>query len=187
MSGVSAAAPRIEVSAIERLHKRTLAELCEAAAAAINDGAGFGWVRPPQPVAFERYWRGVTVVPERMLFVGRLDGVVAGSVQLVSAPPQKEAWRLSCLIDTHFVAPWARGHGLARQLLEAAEAEARARSFKVMNLSVRETQAAAIRLYESLGFERWGTHPKYAFVEGRSIAGHYYCKDLTRPSPGAAP
>ena len=181
MSETVSADPRIEVGMVERLRKRELAELCEAAAAAINDGAGFGWVHPPQPAAFERYWRGVTVVPERVLFIGRLDGVVAGSVQLVSAPPQKEAWRLSCLIDTHFVAPWARGHGLARRLLEAAEAEALARGIKVINLSVRETQEAAIKLYESLGFERWGTHPKYAFVEGRSIAGHYYCKGLTDP------
>ena len=189
MSDTASADPRIEVAMAERLRKRELAELCEAAAAAINDGAGFGWVHPPQPAAFERYWRGVTVVPERVLFTGRLDGVVAGSVQLVSAPPQKEAWRLSCLIDTHFVAPWARGHGLARRLLEAAEAEALARGFKVMNLSVRETQEAAIALYESLGFARWGTHPKYAFVEGKSIAGHYYCKDLTTltgRSPDAA-
>ncbi len=190
MSQLATVGPRIEVGTVERLRKRELAELCEAAAAAINDGAGFGWVRPPQPAAFERYWRGVTVVPERILFIGRMDGVVAGSVQLVSAPPQKEAWRLSCLIDTHFVAPWARGHGLARMLLEAAEAEARARGYKVVNLSVRETQEAAIALYESLGFERWGTHPKYAFVDGEPIAGHYYCKDLTdltdRP-PDAAP
>ena len=178
MNEAPAADPRIEVARVERLRKRELAELCDAAAAAINDGAGFGWVNPPQPAAFERYWRGVTVVPERVLFIGRLDGVVAGSVQLVSAPPQKEAWRLSCLIDTHFVAPWARGHGLARRLLEAVEAEALARGFKVMNLSVRETQEAAIRLYESLGLVRWGTHPKYAFVDGRSIAGHYYFKDL---------
>ena len=178
MSEAPPATPRIEVVRVERLRKRELAELCDAAAAAINDGAGFGWVRPPQPAAFERYWRGVTVVPERVLFIGQVDGVIAGSVQLVSAPPQKEAWRLACLIDTHFVTPWARGHGLARALLDTAEAEAISRGFKVMNLSVRETQEAAIRLYESLGFQRWGTHPKYAFVDGTSIAGHYYCKDL---------
>ena len=182
MNEAPAADPRTEVAKVERLRKRELAELCDAAAAAINDGAGFGWVNPPQPDAFERYWRGVTVVPERVLFVGRLDGVVAGSVQLVSAPPQKEAWRLSCLIDTHFVAPWARGHGLARQLLEAAEVEALARGFKVMNLSVRVTQEAAIRLYESLGFEHWGTHPKYAHVDGEPIAGHYYYRNLAQPA-----
>ena len=168
MSQLATVGPRVEVGTVDRLRKRELAELCDAAAAAINDGAGFGWVRPPQPAAFERYWRGVTVVPERLLFVGRMDGVVAGSVQLVSAAPQKEAWRLSCLIDTHFVAPWARGHGLARLLLEAAEAEARARGYKVMNLSVRETQEAAIALYESLGFKALG-HASQVCVRGRPI------------------
>jgi ribosomal protein S18 acetylase RimI-like enzyme len=179
MSEALVETPRVEVAKVEeRLRKRELAELCDAAAGAISDGAGFGWVRPPPPDAFERYWRGVTVVPERVLFLGRLDGVIAGSVQLVSPPPQKEAWAPACLIDTHFVAPWARGHGLAKALLDAVEQEAVTAGFKVMNLSVRETQDVAIKLYESLGFRRWGTHPKYAFVDGKSIAGHYYCKDL---------
>ena len=170
--------PRIEVQKVSKLSKRDLRELCEAASGAIEDGAGFGWVRAPAPDVFERYWRGVVMVPERTLFIARLDGVVAGSVQLVSAPRQKEAWAFGCLVDTHFVAPWARGHGLAKALLEAAEGEARTKKFDVINLSVRETQDAAIKLYESLGFRRWGTHPKYAKVEGKTIAGHYYCKDL---------
>lgn len=170
--------PRIEVETVSRVSKRELAELCDAAEDAISDGAGFGWVRPPPRDAFERYWQGVTVVPERTLIFGKLDGVIAGSVQLVSPPPQKEAWAHACLIDTHFVAPWARGHGLAKALLDKVEVEARALDFKVMNLSVRETQEVAIKLYETLGFQRWGTHPKYATVDGVVIAGHYYCKDL---------
>ena len=63
------------------------------------------------------------------------------------------------------------GDGLAKALLEIAMAEARQRDFDVMNLSVRETQTAAIQLYEALGFQRWGTHPNYARVDGRLIAG----------------
>ncbi len=178
MSARETLQPSIAVDQVVRLSKRALSELCDAASAAIGDGAGFGWVRPPPREAFERYWRGVTLVPERTLFLGRLDGVVAGSVQLVGPAPQKEAWSFACLIDTHFVAPWARGHGLAKALLEVAMVEARQREFDVMNLSVRETQTAAIQLYESLGFRRWGTHAKYARVDGRLIAGHYYSKDL---------
>lgn len=170
--------PRLEVKKAEKLSKRRLRELCEAAELAIEDSAGFGWVRAPDRDAFERYWRGVVMVPERTLFVAQLDGVIAGSVQLVSAPPQKEAWALACLIDTHFVTPWARGHGLARLLMQAAEDEARSRDLKVVNLSVRETQEAAIKLYEGLGFERWGRHPLYAIIDGKEIAGLYYCKRL---------
>jgi ribosomal protein S18 acetylase RimI-like enzyme len=168
----------VAVRKITKLSKRALSELCGAASEAIRDGAGFGWLRPPPAQDFDRYWRGVVLVPERTLFVGRLDGVIGGSVQLVSPPPQKEAWAFACLIDTHFVAPWARGYGMARALLEQIEAEARAQGFDVMNLSVRETQTAAVNLYEALGFKRWGTHPKYAQVDGKTIAGYYYYKEL---------
>jgi ribosomal protein S18 acetylase RimI-like enzyme len=170
--------PKLGVELITSLNRRDLGDLCDAAAAAIADGAGFGWVRAPERDAFERYWRGVLIVPERKLFVARLDNVVAGSIQLVSPPRQKEAWAHACLVDTHFVAPWARGHGLARALIEAAIEEARATGFEVMNLSVRETQTAAISLYEGMGFVRWGRHPKYAKVAGELVAGLYYWKDL---------
>jgi ribosomal protein S18 acetylase RimI-like enzyme len=173
-----AAKASIAVEKISEISRRDLDDLCEAAGAAIVDGAGFGWVRAPERASFERYWRGVLLVPERVLFVGRLDRVVAGSIQLVRPVPQKEAWAHACLVDTHFVAPWARGHGLARTLLEAAIAEARASRFEGMNLSVRETQSAAIQLYETMGFKRWGRHPKYAKVEGKLIAGLYYWIDL---------
>ena len=43
---------------------------------------------------------------------------------------------------------------------------------------MRETQSAAIQLYETMGFKRWGRHPKYAKVEGKLIAGLYYWIDL---------
>ena len=86
----------VAVRKITKLSKRALSELCGAASEAIRDGAGFGWLRPPPAQDFERYWRGVVLVPERTLFVGRLDGVIGGSVQLVSPPPQKEAWAFAC-------------------------------------------------------------------------------------------
>jgi ribosomal protein S18 acetylase RimI-like enzyme len=168
----------VKVEKTLKLSKRALSELCAAASEAIEDGAGFGWLRPPPTQDFEGYWQGVTLVPERTLFVGRLDGVIGGSVQLVSPPPQKEAWAFACLVDTHFVAPWARGHGMARALLEQVEEDARARKFQAINLSVRETQVAAVSLYEMLGFKRWGSHPKYALVDGKTVAGHYYCKEI---------
>ena len=80
-------AAEVTVEKIAKLSKRALAELCEAASEAILDGAGFGWLRPPPEQDFERYWQGVILVPERTLLVGRLDGVIGGSVQLVSPPP----------------------------------------------------------------------------------------------------
>ncbi len=169
----------VGVEKIVRLKTRDLSTLTEAASAAILDGSGFGWLKPPPRDAFERYWRGVLLVPERTLFVARLDEAIVGSVQLVAPPPQKEAWAFAAGIDTHFVAPWARGHGLARPLMEAAEKEARRQRFKAINLSVSTTQDAAIHLYESLGYKRWGTLPHYALRDGNEmVAGHYFQKEL---------
>ena len=53
----------------------------------------------------------------------------------------------------------------------------------MLNLDVRETQDAAIRLYESLGYIRWGVHPDYALVRGKIVRGFFYYKRL-RPRRG---
>ena len=152
--------------------------ICEATEQAIERGLGFDWIRMPSRQLLESYWRGVLLVPDRALFVARLEGVIVGTSQLVKPPPNNEAGSFNAIITTFFVAPWARGHGLARDLLQAVVAHARAEGFRMISLDVRETQSAAIGLYESAGFVRWGTKPKYAFVNGRFIAGHFYCKDL---------
>ena len=55
---------------------------------------------------------------------------------------------------------------------------ARADGFHFLALDVRASQDAAIHLYESLGFERWGENPNYALVEGKVVAGYYYTKKL---------
>jgi ribosomal protein S18 acetylase RimI-like enzyme len=116
------------------------------------------------------------LVPERRLVVGRLDGVIAGSVQLSRAPRNNEAQAFAGTLSSAFVAPWARGRGIARAIVAEAERLARDLGLVVLNLDLRDTQRAAIGLYESLGYQRWGTHPCYAQVEGRIVLGHYYYK-----------
>jgi ribosomal protein S18 acetylase RimI-like enzyme len=171
---------RITVEKVKELEGEDLADLCDAAEVAILDGGGFGWLRPPPRDIMERYWRGVILVPERILFVGRLDGTIGGSAQLYLPPRNNEAQAAIATITTNFVAPWARGHGMARELTLACETEARDRGVRFINLDVRETQDAAIQLYESLGYERWGANPNYAFVSGRTVTGYYYTKRLRR-------
>ena len=100
------------------------------------------------------------------------------SWQLVAAMPEPRR-AFAATLSTNFVAPWARGHGLARELVDAVEVIARTEHFAVLNLDVRETQTAAPQLYESCGFECWGVAPYYARVDDRMIAGHYYSKQLT--------
>ncbi|CAK0777742.1 Acetyltransferase [Azospirillaceae bacterium] len=177
MSGLK---PVLTVERIaEKLKSGDLHDLCDAADAAIRNGGGFGWVDPPPRDLMERYWRGVLVVPERALFLGRLDGVAAGAAQLVRPPRQAEAQSHACQLTMSFVAPWARGYGLARALTMAVEQAARDAGFKILNLDVRESQVNAIRLYESLGFCRWGVHPSYGMVRGQGVVGYFYYKDLS--------
>ena len=158
-----------------------LQDLCDAADAAIKAGGGFGWLRAPPRHIMEAFWRGVLLVPERRLFVARLDGTICGSAQLMRPPRNNEAQAFAAQMMSNFIAPWARGHGLARQLVVAVEDAARALGFSILNLDIRDTQTAAIQLYESLGYERWGTHPVYARVDGQSLPGHFYFKRLDVP------
>jgi ribosomal protein S18 acetylase RimI-like enzyme len=173
-------------TAVERLEKfagTDLHDLCDAAEAAIKGGGGFGWLSVPPRHIMEAYWRGVLLVPERQVFVARLDGTICGSAQLARPPRNNEAQSFAAQLSGNFIAPWARGHGLARQIVLVVEDAARAAGFTILNLDVRDTQTAAIQLYESLGYVRWGTHPAYARVDGREIPGHYYLKRLGAEAP----
>ncbi|MEQ1789697.1 MAG: GNAT family N-acetyltransferase [Rickettsiales bacterium] len=164
------------VARVERITKfrhADLDEICSSTEDAIRDGIGFNWVVPPGSDVLEAYWRGVLIVPDRVLFVGRLEGVLVGSVQLVKPGLSKETSSFCASLEAHFVSPWARGHGLAKMLLEAAEREARAQGFSVIKLNVRETQDRAIKLYEDHGYIYWGTLPYYEFVNAHMIAGKF--------------
>lgn len=171
--------PTVEI--VNALSPADMNDLCDATDEAISAGGGFGWVRLPARDILERYWQGVMTMPARILLVARLDGALCGTTQLVLPPRNNEAQSFAVHLTTHFVAPWARGHGLARLLVEEAERKARAEGFSVVNLDVRETQQAAIALYESLGYVHFGTHPYYARVDDRIIQGRYYYKLLDKP------
>ncbi|MBR0681486.1 GNAT family N-acetyltransferase [Roseomonas eburnea] len=182
MGAVNSASPQsgrdLAVERVERLSDADLADLAEATDAAIIEGGGFGWVEPQGRAALERHFRGVLLVPERELFVARLDGHVVGSALLVRPPRNNEAQAFAATLTHAYVAPYARGFGLARMMVGKAEERAAALGHRVINLDVRETQATAIALFESLGYLHWGTHPYYARVRGQTVAGHFYTKTL---------
>jgi ribosomal protein S18 acetylase RimI-like enzyme len=52
-----------------------------------------------------------------------------------------------------WVEPWARGRGLARPLLDAAEAAARAAGARALHLTVRPDNAPALALYARAGIK----------------------------------
>lgn len=72
---------------------------------------------------------------------------------------------------SYMVDPAHSGHGVGRALCEYSLAWARERGYRAMQFNaVVETNARAVRLYESLGFEVVGTlkegfrHPEHGYV-----------------------
>ena len=168
----------VKAELCKNLSKIDLQELCDATEEAILAGGGFGWISPPSLKTLQNYWKGVLLIPERILIIGKLDNIVAGSAQLIKPAKNNEAQSHSCTLSTFFFASWARGFGLAKTVFEKAELKAKQDGFKIINLEVRETQLRAIQLYEQAGYVRFGINPKSVFIDGKYIAGYYYYKEL---------
>lgn len=173
----------ILVEKISEFKNTDLDDICDATETTILDNQnsfniGLKRSEPPVRERLEQYWKGVLLVPQRELFVGRLDGTISSSIQLMKPNPNNQTSSFTCWVDQHFVAPWARGHGLAKALLKAAEAEAKELGHTVMRLRVNATLENAVHLYESCGFVRWGTLDKFEIIDGEMTAGHYYYKDI---------
>lgn len=86
------------------------------------------------------------------------DGRLVGAVALEQSAKPKS--RHAALVIGMYVEPaWRRG-GAGRRLMDALVAHARSRDgLELLRLTVTEGNAAAIRLYESLGFSAWGVEP----------------------------
>ncbi|MFM9973934.1 MAG: N-acetyltransferase family protein [Beijerinckiaceae bacterium] len=72
-----------------------------------------------------------------------------------------------------YVDPAARGHGLARRLMERCIAEARALGFEAVVLTASAHLSHVVALYESLDFAIYGTERGMVkLVDGRVIDDH---------------
>ena len=170
--------PKITIARAEGLSASDISDLCAATEDAIERGGGFGWLTPPPRPTLEAYWRGLMMVPGKHLFIARLDGIIAGALQLHEAPKNMESQANIGYVQTGFTATAARGHGIGRGLMVHVINQASAMGLKTLKLDVRETQDIAIRLYRKLGFIEWGRMPRYACLSGNWVAGLYFYLDL---------
>ena len=168
----------ISVDLLLSINKVDLADICNITEQAIKAGGGFGWLKVPPRDILNKYWKGILLVKNRKLIVGRLNKGIAGTLQLVFNPSNNEAQQHICNVTSHFVAPWARGHGLAKAMIDKAEIISNESGCNCVHLDVRETQKAAIQLIKSKGYKQWGTNPNYAIVDGNNIKGFYFLKKL---------
>ena len=95
-----------------------------------------------------------------------LNGVIAGTLQLAYEAPNIESRKNIARIRRQFVAPWARGYGLAKTMIDHTEQIAKEDNIKSLQLAVRETQDAAIKLFTGKNYIKWGENPYYAYING---------------------
>ena len=169
---------KISVENLKKISDLDLADLCNITEQAIKMGGGFGWLSVPPRNMLKNYWNGLILINYKKLLVGRLNGGIAGALHLSFQPPNNEAQKKIANIHSHFVAPWARGYGLAKEMDDFAISFAKENNAKSLQLDIRETQEAAIHLFESKGFIKWGENPHYAFVNGKFIKGLYFYKNI---------
>lgn len=119
---------------------------------------------PYEPFFDERHRPGEFLVAAALSDAG--EEHIAGYIRLAPATP------LACnahvrQIQGLAVAGWARGHGVARQLLRASYAEARRQGAGRLTLRVLGHNTPARKLYASEGFAVEGVLPGEFFLNGR--------------------
>ena len=178
MSSLTKENMNIAVESLNVISETDLADLCNITEQAIKAGGGFGWLTIPPIETLKKYWNGLVLIKSNILIVGRLNGSIAGASQISFNLPHNEARKNIAKIQSHFVVPWARGYGLAKAMIDQAIDISKENNHKSIQLDIRETQSAAIKLFENKGFSKWGENPSYAFINGTRIRGYYYYKDL---------
>ena len=168
----------IRVDTLKEVSNIDLADLCNITEQAIKAGGGFGWLNLPPRDDLKNYWNGLVLIKTNILIVGRLNGAIAGALQISFNPSNNEAQKNISKIQSHFVAPWARGYGLAKAMIDQTILISKENNKKSIQLDIRETQSAAIKLFENKGFVKWGENPSYAFINGNPIKGYYFYKDI---------
>ena len=139
-----------------------IAQLAELLIDAVESGASIGFMPPLSQPDARDYWRGVIAAMRegsRVLLMAVENGCVEGSVQLAlemraNGNHRAEAMKL-------FVNRRSRRRGLAKQLMQEAEAAAGRLGRTLLVMDTRKGGAAE-KLCDSLGYVRFGEVPNYA-------------------------
>lgn len=102
--------------------------------------------------------RRLTAIAEHQatdLIVARQDGRIIGMATLVLVPLPSG---LRGHVEDVVVDGSARGQGVARLLLQEVTERATERGARTLDLTSRSSRESALRLYESVGFERRDTN-----------------------------
>ncbi|MEM9786186.1 MAG: GNAT family N-acetyltransferase [Pseudomonadota bacterium] len=123
--------------------------------------------------AAQDYWMGQA----KATYVAEDADNILGTYYIKTNQPGGGAHICNC---GYIVAPEARGQGLAAQMCEHSQSEARALGYKAMQFNfVLASNAGAVRLWHRLGFETIGTIPEaFDHPQQRMVAAHIMYKAL---------
>jgi GNAT superfamily N-acetyltransferase len=144
---------------------------------AVEGGASVNFVRPMTRAKAEAWWEGALASHargERLIFTAEAGGRVDGTVQLILASQENQAFRAE--LSKMLVHSRARRQGLGTALMRAAEDEARRIGRTLLTLDT-EAGSAGERLYARLGWTKFGEVPGYATSadsRSREAASFFY-------------
>jgi len=116
----------------------------------MREEAGWDVERVPE-------WIAASLSGERPTWVADLGGEAVGmiSLELVDRDPEVADGKGVAAVTSLSVLASAGRRGIGRALTVFVEEQARARGVRVLTLNTRPTHAAALALYEGLGYRRW--------------------------------
>lgn len=100
---------------------------------------------------------------EWVIMVAEVEGEIVGSVNLQLGIPSKR--RHTAYAGTLLVQGY-RGQGIGTEMMRMAEAAAREKGIRKLQLSVFSSNTGAIRFYERCGFEREAVLTRQFLIEG---------------------
>jgi ribosomal protein S18 acetylase RimI-like enzyme len=117
--------------------------------------------------AIETYVERIEALPVVGAFQ---DGRMVGTAILGVTARDMTKTRHKCEVWSVYTSPEARNSGVAKAMLRLIGDEARRRGYEALMLSVSSHNTPARRLYESIGFIRYGTEPRHLKLpDGRYI------------------
>lgn len=168
--------PALSVDHINRLETPDLDALVAATQATIEEGSQNSWRGNPSTQRLTAFWNGVLLSPHRHLILGRIAGEIVGGLQIVQAGPLSDIGPEVASIDNFFLAPCARGKGLAAQMLRHAEDVALAQGITSLDVVVRDDRREVARTIEALGYKLWARKDTFRWADNQFHAGLYYTK-----------
>lgn len=179
--------PKIQVEQITFWENEDdLNTLCETLEAAIIAGYHCKWTKPPPRHLIETYFKGVILVPDKLLFIARLDGNIVGICEITTPPKQKDSALIAVTVDIFAIAPYALKIGIENRLISKMEHTVSQLGFPIINITFDETQKRSLQFFLQNEYVHWATHPYYQKIDGQILKGLMLYKSFLNTSSSSS-